>query len=173
MSNDCVHALRRAGIMYDITVEPDLPDVPVHDDPNATRWLPVFRGAPREPLNPSDGYFLEPGISAESNNLWMLPATTSKRSWRLVRRPPYFMHVAGSPNLALDSSKVWGGISQALDKPGHAPIVIVFRSGDLANPRFLRNFLHTTQQLVRHPALPFCRFTDPADAVTRWLASRQ
>jgi hypothetical protein len=172
MSNDCVNALRRTGIMYDITVEPDLPDVPVHDDRNATRRLPDFRGAPREPWTPSAGNFLVPGNRAHANDLWMLPATTSKRAWRLVRRAPYLMHVAGSPNLALDSAKVWGGISRALDKPGHTPIVIVFRSGDLANPRFLKNFLHTTQQLVRHPALPFCQFTDPADAVTRWLASR-
>ena len=167
-----MNALHRTGIMYDITVEPDLPDVPVHDDPNATRWLPDFRGAPREPWTPSAGNFLVPGNRAHANDLWMLPATTSKRAWRLVRRAPYLMHVAGSPNLALDSAKVWGGISHALDKPGHTPIVIVFRSGDLANPRFLKNFLHTTQQLVRHPALPFCQFTDPADAVTRWLASR-
>jgi hypothetical protein len=52
------------------------------------------------------------------------------------------------------------------------PLTMVVRTGDLAAGRFLDNYLRTTGELLRHPALPRCEFTNPAEAVARWQASR-
>lgn len=173
MSDHGLAVLRRGGIRYDFTIEPDLPRVPIPDDPHATGWLPDFRGAPRQPYVASSTDYLKPAPATGANDLWMLPLTTTKRAWRLVRRAPYVVRGSRSPNLSLDHSYVWQHIKRELDRPTPTPLVVVFRSGDLARRSFLRNFLSTTHDLARHPALPFCEFTGPAEAVSRWLASRQ
>ena len=168
ISEDAVGLLRRLGIRYDLSVEPGLPDMPVHDDPHATGWLPDFRGAPREPYAPLGNDYLTAAPTPAPDDLWMLPLTTSKVAWRLVRRPPYVVRASRSPNLALDHSAVWRNIRKTLDRPAHMPVVIAMRSGDLSKRSFLRNFVRTTNQLVRHPALAFCEFTAADEAVSRW-----
>ena len=174
ISEDAVGILRRRGIRYDLSVEPGLPDMPIHDDPHATGWLPDFRGAPREPYIPLGNNYLIPAPATGSEDLWMLPLTTTKLAWRLVRRPPYLVRASRSPNLALDHVSVWRNIRAALDRPAHTPVVIAMRSGDLSNRSFLRNFVHTTSELIRHPALPYCEFTAADEAVNRWRsAARQ
>jgi hypothetical protein len=84
----------------------------------------------------------------------------------LVRRIPYLMKASRSPNLALSSSYVWPHIRNELERGGDVPLSIVMRSGDLTNPAFLRNFLRTTGELVRHPMLTHCEFTNPRTAVS-------
>jgi peptidoglycan/xylan/chitin deacetylase (PgdA/CDA1 family) len=167
MSTDAVRALRSNGIRYDLTMEPGLPDMPIHDDDRSTSWLPDMRGAPREPYFPDGDNFMAAG-SADGDGLLMIPLTTSPPSWRLVRRAPYIVRGSRAPNLVLDHSTVWKMISDALNRPARAPVVIVVRSGDLSNARFRENFTRTTSALIRHPALAFCEFTTVEEAAARW-----
>ena len=169
-----VKLLRELGIRYDLTIEPGMPDTPIHDDRHATCWLPDYRDAPRNPYVPSSENFLVPAsTSADSASLWMLPLNTTLPSWRLVRRPPYLMKASRSPNLALSSSHVWRHIRNQLEQVTDAPLSMVLRSGDLTNRGFLKNFLRTTGELVRHPMLRRSEFTNPATAIARWLTRRQ
>ena len=169
LSAHAVEIMRSAGIRYDLTVEPGMPGGAIHDDERATGTLPDYRNAPREPYVPSRANFLLPvDRIAPGDDLWIIPVSTTRPSWRLVRRSPYLMKASRSPNLALSSSYVWPHIKQQLDKPSRIPLVIVFRSGDLANARFRRNFLRTSEGLSKHPALPYCEFTNPAAAIEQW-----
>lgn len=168
ISNDAVEILRRSGILFDLTIEPGLPDMPIHDDPCSTGWLPDFRGAPREPYAPLGNDYMLAAPTPDANELWMLPLTTTKPAWRIVRRKPYLVRGSRSPNLVLDHSTVWPNIRAALDKPSHNPVVIVVRSGDLSNRKFLRNFLRTSAELIRHPALRYCELTAADEAIRRW-----
>lgn len=172
LSNEAVKQVRVRGIRYDLTVEPGLPGGAIHDDPGALGALPDFRSAPREPWVPSVDDYLMPEANPANDAMWMLPLTTTPPALRLVRRSPYLMVASRSPNLSLDSSQLWPHIRRELDRPTHAPLVVVFRSGDLAQPRFLRNFTRTTHLLARHPALAYCDFTNPAEAISRWRAAR-
>jgi hypothetical protein len=168
-----VQLLREGGFRFDLTIEPGLPDTPIHDDRHATAWLPDYRSAPRHPYVPSNENFLAPaGEPIDSTALWMLPLTTTLPAWRLVRRPPYVMKASRSPNLALSSAYVWPHIRRQLEKESDVPLSMVLRSGDLTTPVFLRNFLHTTGELVRHPMLRRCEFTTPDAAVARWQVRR-
>jgi len=168
-----VDLLREFGIRFDLTIEPGIPDTPIHDDRHATGWLPDFRGAPRDPYVPSRDNFLVPAsISSDSASLWMLPLTTTPLAWRLIRRPPYLMKASRPPNLALSSDYVWPHIRNQLEQGSEAPLSIVLRSGDLTDRDFLKNFLRTTGELVTHPMLARCEFTNPATAVARWQTRR-
>ncbi len=169
LSQQAVDAMGEAGILYDLTVEPGLPGGGIHDDPHATDELPDYRRAPRYPYQPTRGDYLLPSSKFKSERTWMIPLTTTAPAWRLVRRAPYIMKASRSPNLALSTSYVWPHLDKQLAKPGDAPLVFVFRSGDLGNPRFKRNFDSTTRLLARHPALRYCTFTDPHDAIEHWL----
>ncbi len=167
MSEDAVRALRSHGIRYDLTMEPGIPDMPVHDDPHSTSWLPDFRGAPRHPYVPLGNNYMVEG-TPRGDDLWMIPLSTTPIRWRLARRPPFVIRGSRSPNLVLSHSYVWPHISALLDKPSEAPLVVVVRSGDFVNPRFLKNFLRTTRELVRHPALAYCEITTPDEVIARW-----
>lgn len=174
LAEHAVALLRDLGFRYDLTIEPGFPDTPIHDDPNATGWQPDYRSSPREPFIPSSEGFLDPSNElAGANSLWMVPLTTTPPAWRLVRRPPYLLKASRSPNLALSSSYVWPHIRNELESASHSPLTIVLRSGDLSNPAFLKNFLQTAGQLVTHPALGRCEFTNPETAVARWQAVNQ
>jgi hypothetical protein len=169
ISEDAVAILRNAGFRYDVTVEPGIPGMPIHDDPHATQWLPDYRDAPRMPyVAMGNNYLIDGGNAKRPTDLWMVPLTTTKVRWRLVRRPPYVMRGSRSPNLSLSHSYVWPHIRAQLDKPSHNPIVVAFRSGDLVSRTFMRNFERTTSELVRHPALAFCELTSVPDAIERW-----
>lgn len=177
LSQNAVELMRESGISFDLTIEPGMPDVRVHDDPNAAGSLPDFRNAPREPYIPSSDDYLvireTNGCTApDGDELYMIPLTTSLPAWRLVRRPPYFMKASRSPNLALESSHVLPHLQSLLNTASSALVTVVLRSGDLADSRFRENFLRTTDGLARHPALSHCEFTNPAEALTRWQKQR-
>ncbi len=167
IDNAAVALLRRHGIRYDLTVEPGLPGGAVHDDRHARGAPPDFRAAPREPLVPSRADYLVPETSG-IGDLWMVPVTTTPPVWRFVRRAPWLMVGSRSPNLVLNPSLLWSHLQHELDRPAKTPLTLVFRSGDLGERRFLRNFQRITRLLVRHPALPYCEFTSVADAMARW-----
>lgn len=169
LSRAAVELLREKGIRYDLTVEPGMPGGGIHDDRHAVGSRPDFRGAPREPWQPAPWNYLE--HSPMPDALWMIPVTTTAPSLRLVRRAPWLMVASRSPNLSLSSSYVWPHLQRELDRPAHSPLVFVFRSGDLAQRRFLRNFETTTALLARHPALAYCDFTTVPEAVQRWRAT--
>jgi hypothetical protein len=174
LNQRAVELLRERSIRYDLTIEPGMADTPIHDDPHATGWLPDYRFAHREPYVPSSENFLVPTKKpADSASLWMIPLTTTVPAWRLVRRPPYLLKASRSPNLALSSSYVWPHIRDQIEEGGDAPLSMVLRSGDLTNRAFLRNFLRTTSELVRHPMLGGCEFTNPATAIARWQTVRR
>lgn len=171
MDQPTVQLLRELGFRFDLTIEPGLPDTPIHDDRHATAWLPDYSSAPRHPYVPSNENFLVPAHEPiDSKALWMLPLTTTLPAWRFVRRAPYVIKASRSPNLALSSGYVWPHIRNQLEQESDAPLSMVLRSGDLTNPVFLKNFLHTTGELVRHPGLRRCEFTTPDAAVARWQA---
>ena len=169
LSQQAVDLMIEAGIRYDLTVEPGLPGGGIHDDPNATGTLPDYRRAPRNPYQPRPGNYMEPSSGLKPDGMWMIPVSTTAPAWRLVRRSPYIMRASRSPNLALSSAYVWPHLQKELATPGRAPLVTVFRSGDLSVAKFRRNFDSTTRQLARHPALRYCTFTDPASAIECWL----
>ena len=168
LNDDAVRLMKGAGIRYDLTIEPGLPDEPVPGDPLATRRLPDYRGARREPYRPSPANYLAPDPEAEGMcDLWMIPLTTTVPAWRLVRRPPYVVKASRSPNLALGGS-CWPHLSTQLELETPVPLVMVFRSGDWSAPRFRRSFLRTTGGLANCPALAGCEFTNPETAIARW-----
>jgi hypothetical protein len=173
LSQHAVDAMNDAGIRYDLTVEPGLPGGGIHDDPNATGKLPDYRQAPGYPYQPLPGDYLQPSPEFNEGRMWMIPLTTTKRTWRLVRRSPYIMKASRSPNLALSTAHVWRHLEKQLARPGDAPLVFVFRTGDLGTPAFKRNFDSTTRLLARHPALRYCEFTDPSTAIAHWLKRTQ
>ncbi len=171
LNQDAVEQMRASGIRYDFTVEPGLPDTIIPDDPHATGRLPNYRGAPREPYVPSSANYLTPKTGAGApDDLWEFPLATTPPVWRMVHRAPWLMKASHPGNLALSPSTVWPLIRGLLDEHSDAPITTVFRSGDLAKPTFRRNFLATTRELARHPALARCVFTNPTDAIARWTA---
>lgn len=173
LNQHAVDLMQVSGIRYDLTIEPGLPDEAIFDDPHATGRLPDYRGTPRQPYQPSPGNFTVPARGQTNHgSLWMVPLTTTPPLWRLVRRPPYLMKASRPPNLSLHSTYVWPHLRAQLDLATDVPLTMVVRSGDFAAGHFLENFLRTTRQLVTHPALPGCEFTNPAKAVAKWRASR-
>jgi hypothetical protein len=68
--------LRKAGIRYDLTIEPGAAPEPSFDDPYATGWLPDFRRAPRVPYLASEDDFLEPDPAGA---VWMIPVGSPAR----------------------------------------------------------------------------------------------
>ena len=169
-----VELMRARGIRHDLTVEPGLPSTPIHDDPAATAWLPDFRGAPREPWVPSREDYLRPEARATGDDaMWMIPLSTSRPVWRPLRHRPFVARMSDSPNLALDSARVWPTLESELGRDTAVPLVFVLRSGDLATTRYRENFLATTAKLAAHPALARCELTTPAEAVARWRAARR
>lgn len=171
LDDGLVAELRAAGVRFDLTVEPGLPDTRLHDDPRATRRLPDYRRAPRAPWQPSATKFLAPrGGDPDPDGLWLIPLSTSSPAWRLVRRPPYWMRASRSPNLVLDSARTWPFLARELDRPTRVPFVVVLRSGDFATPRFATEARRTATALGRHPALAACEAVDPERALSAYLA---
>ena len=161
-----VDALPSFGIRYDLSIEPGMPASAVWDDPHANALLPDYRAAPRVPYVPAPANFLCARSSApEPDDLWLLPLSTSPLKWRLSRARPYVVRNCFQPNLSKPPHQVWPHIQAHLDAGAAAPLTIVVRSGDLALPSALQNFLETTRRLTQHPALADCVFTTPPDVV--------
>ena len=172
LNQNAVELMRASNIRYDLTIEPGMPDEPVFDDPHATGRLPDYRESPREPFRPSKNNFLIPETGEASGSaLWMIPITTTTPAWHVLDRPPYLIKSSRSANLSLRASYVWPHLRSQLSLKTRLPLVIVFRTGDLAKSRCLENFLQTTEQLVQHASLADCDFTVPAKVIARWQAS--
>ena len=174
-SNDLVPLLRREGIRYDLTIEPGAPDQPVHDDPYATAWLPDYREAPRRPYRPSESDFLmaKTESAVSDDDLWMLPVTTTRPArWAPVRRFPYAMKVSRPLNMVLRPTTVWHCLKIELSCDDDAPLVLVLRSGDLAQPHFLANFRYIAERLTKHPGMRGRRFSRIDDAMTSVVGTR-
>jgi hypothetical protein len=163
-----IRLMERAGIRFDLTVEPGLPGAAVHDDPHATGRLPDYRRAPRVPYQPADGAPLLPRREPADDGLWIIPVTTTPPAWRMSRRPPFVVRDSRSPNLSLWPGTVAEHLLAETARPAPEPLVIVFRAGDVADPVHLANFRETTDRWLASPALGACEFTDPATAVARW-----
>jgi len=169
LSQHAVEQLQGAGILYDLTVEPGVPDEPIPDDPHATGRVPDYSSSPRTPYQPSAENFLVPrALESPSGALWMIPLTTSPPVWRWLRRPPHLLKASRTVNVALPSLLVWPHLRSELERPSPVPLTVVIRSGDLENDRHFMSFLRTTDRLARHPGVRQLEFTDPATAIARW-----
>ena len=167
-----VDLMGESGIRYDLTIEPGLRDGSVGDDPHATGRLPDYRGAPRVPYRPAEGRFLEPAAGADATGaLWMVPVTTTPAVWHISRRTPYLVRTSRSPNLSLDPSRLGPHLEAESARRTAAPLAVVFRAGDLAEPAYLANFLETTERWLGCAGVEGLEFTDPGTAVERWRAS--
>jgi hypothetical protein len=168
LGNDLVALLRKAGFLYDLTVEPGIPDHPVFDDSHASAWLPDYRNAPRSPYQPSAADFLiaEPQTPATAKDpFWIVPVTTTEERWGPIRRFPFLMRTSRTMNLVLRPRLTSAHLSAELDRTSASPLVLVLRAGDLADSRYLKNFRSISNQLVQHAGICRSRFTTVDDAV--------
>lgn len=177
LSNALVAQLRAEGVRYDLTLEPGRPDHPVPSDPLATAATPDYRRAPRVPYRPSATDFLVPArhSAAESSSpsLWLVPLTTTEPAdWGLVRRFPYLLRRSRPFNLVLNPQTLWTHLAREIDRQCAEPLVMVLRSGDLGNPRFLKNYRYVTSRLARHPGLAGCRFTGVDEALEHFIQAQ-
>jgi hypothetical protein len=172
LNQDAVELMRVSGIQYDFTIEPGLLRQPVYDDSRATGWLPDYRNAPREPYRPSRENFLLPESSeANDKSLWMVPLTTTAPVWELIRRPPYLIRASRSPNLSLPSSYVWPHLRSQLSVNTTHPLVIVVRTGDLAQLSCVQNFLRTTEEFVKTSRITDCEFAQPYNVIAKYASA--
>jgi hypothetical protein len=172
LDEDAVERARAAGLRYDLTVEPGIPDSRLADDPRATARLPDYRRAPRVPWQPAAGDYLSPRAGApDPQGLWMIPLSTSRPVWRLVRRPPYLMRASRSPNLALSPAHVGPALAAELARASRVPLVVAVRAGDLARHPYAGHIRRTAAALARQPALARCELTDPPRALASYLAA--
>lgn len=172
-SNALLSLLRAEGIRYDLTVEPGVPDQWLFHDRHATCWLPDFRRAPRAPYQPSPADYLTPEANPTASMLWVLPlTTTSPTRWIPVRRFPFVMKASRPLNLVLRPRTLWRYLESELASQRAAPLVLVMRTGDLASPRYLKNFRYLARRIASHPGLHNARFTRVDDAVERFAQAR-
>ncbi len=167
LCDSLIPVLERAGIRYDLTIEPGIPDVPI-PGAAASSWLPDYRRAPRVPYHPSPEDFL---MASPNGSLWIVPlSTTDPPQWTPVRRFPFLMKVRRSPNWVLRPQSLWRFLEAEMQRSSAVPLTLVLRSGDLGNPAFLANFRYVAERLARHSDLARCRFTSVAEAMDIWIA---
>jgi hypothetical protein len=165
LSNDLAQLLPREGLRYDLTLEPGLPGQRLFDDSRATGPLPDHRRALRVPYSPSAADYLVPA-SGNSSSLWMVPlSTTLEPVWTLTRRPPFLVNTCRPLNLVLHPRTTWATIAAEIARPAPEPLVMILRSGDLSNRRFLSSFRHIATHLASHEPLRQCRFVSVPAAV--------
>jgi hypothetical protein len=175
--NEDIPVLKRHGIQYDLTMEPRASGHALSGDPLATSSLPDYGRAPCIPYQPSVQDYLSPKPSGQrtdpGGDFWMVPITVTRRlHWLPLRRPPFLVRSALPMNLVLRPRRVWAQLRQELEKGGAEPLVLVLRSGDLAQPRWLSNFRFITKRLSANPAMRDCRFV-PVDCAVREFAKTQ
>ena len=181
-SEATMRELRRRGIRYDLSIEPGLAAAPPHGDRRAHGLLPDHRMAPRTPYQPAPHHYLEPRAprartapvdgDASTDDLWVVPLTTSRVRWVPMLRPPFLTRSSVSPNLVLNPLLVRPLLARELACVTDAPLVLALRSGDLAYWRFWAQFRRNVTRLLAHPGLARCEFTSPPVAIERWLARR-
>ncbi|WP_031499772.1 hypothetical protein [Bryobacter aggregatus] len=149
MSERIPPLMRELGIRYDLGVESGIPAGPVFDDPYATSLLPDFTPCPQVPWNPKPGDYKSPGGPPD---LTMIPTTASKPRWIRIYRWPYFERRQVVMNLVLHPSILIDTFRETT-----APLVVVLRGADLAQPWALKNFLEATPALL---ALKDCEWVN-------------
>ncbi len=192
ISRELLPVLRRAGIQYDLTVEPGVPAMPFWNDPNATGSLPDFRRAPRhpylatdDPLRPAvmplpdapsltqEGLvqeeLLQEQIVPQRDALWMVPVSTTSPRLVLRRRYPFFERVSRPANLVMHPDQTRAHLKRELSRETTDPLVLPLRSGDLAEPAYLEAFDHILQGILLHPRLPEARFRTVEQAMQHYL----
>jgi hypothetical protein len=171
LNQAAVDMMAARGIRYDLTIEPGLASERPQDDPLATCPLPDYRRAPRKPYQPDPSDFLKAdgGLTPLSpcTPLWMIPLTTSQPYWALGGKWPFVQKLSRSPNLVTPPALLWPWMAAHLNREGSDALVIALRSGDLANPEHLANFVETMGRLERHPEVSRCEFTTPAAVIER------
>jgi hypothetical protein len=169
-----IGALEGHGIRYDLTVEPGVPSHPLSSDPLASATLPDFRQAPRVPYRPSAEDYLRPSANRTGTGLWMVPISmTTRLHWHPLRRRPFLVRSALPMNLVLRPRQVWAQIATQIVRETAAPLVLILRSGDLAQPRFLANFRFVTERMRAHPGIRDCRFLTVDRAVEEYAQTRR
>ena len=81
LSEDLVDAADRAGIAYDLTIEPGRPARPIpetRDGEIATGWPPDWRRVPRNPYHPEPGVYRRPS-AGRARTICMVPLSSGPR----------------------------------------------------------------------------------------------
>jgi hypothetical protein len=159
-----VDLLLREGIRYDLTLEPGAPARRLFDDTGSA--LPELPHEPLHPFRPQSTNFLQPRPAGTPGpDLWMIPVSMTPPAWGLVRNVPPLRRFRRTCNLVLWPRLMQRFVASELASESKEPLVLVMRSGDLANPRYLSNFMAMIDLISKHPGLPGCRFTTVPDAL--------
>ncbi|HYE75370.1 MAG TPA: hypothetical protein VEF04_18645, partial [Blastocatellia bacterium] len=161
MSNQTIESLEKAGIKYDLTLEPGTKSTSRLSLPEpATQDLPDYRNTPRRPYQPSVTNYLCPGQD-DKRKIWMIPVSASPARWHLSRRWP-FLHSGGYQlNLALSTFRQTRLINHLMSAKSSQLIVALFRTGDLAEEQYRNNFIKNLRAISHHPRLETYNFTTP------------
>ena len=165
--NEDIAVLKQHGIRFDVTVEPGVPGYPLSRDAHASASLPDYRRAPRVPYQPLPMDYLRPRSDLDSApDFWMIPVSVTRRPhFHLLKRRPFLVRQCLPMNLVLRPRQVWAQLASELERDSAEPLVMVLRSGDLADARFLANFRGVTERLCRHPRLSKWRVAGVDQAV--------
>jgi hypothetical protein len=160
LSNETVGQLERAGVEYDLTLEPGQNGRPA---PLPDRGLfPDLRRTPRLPYHPSQNDFRFPSAS-DGRHLWMLPITTTHQNhpgrWRSLN--PW--RGIATFNLALPTG-FFARYTDHLLAQRPAFVLAVMRTGDVGEYPVLRNL----DYLLAHPRIREFAFVSPPVAVEQY-----
>lgn len=161
-SPSAAEAVRAAGILYDLSLEPGQPSRPLTDDRYATAMLPDMRNTARQPHV----------VETRAGTLWCLPLTMSPGDYWLPQRSFPFLRRATRPfNLVLHPRTLWRQFCDELERQTEEPLVFVVRSGDLRKPAGLDAFEFVLERVTRHPAWRLSRFLRVDTAMERYRQS--
>ena len=166
MDQGVMDLLVREGIGYDLTLEPGSPPHRHWCDRHATERLPDQRDVPRHPYQPRPNDYRKARASGDPGpNLWMIPSSKTAPAWGLMRRFPLLHRFERTCNLALWPKVMQRHLEETLYCPGHDPLVLLLRSGDLAQAGFLSAFRSTTAAISAHRGLRDVRFVPVPEAL--------
>jgi hypothetical protein len=169
-----IQPLRAAGIHYDLTLEPAHPGAKKSSE---AAIADEYREVSRKPYRPSPIDFLQPQYPSSAlpadQDLWLVPLTLTKRpQWLRVKGAPFVVRTRLALNMVLRPRGVWTQISSEINRDTAEPIVIVLRSGELADPFLLGNLRLFLENLAQSPRLPSVRFVGADEAVASFAKSQ-
>lgn len=147
LNNALVALLDKAGVAYDLTVEPGLPAAPaMKAGEHATGELPDYSNAPRHPFHPSFFNFQRPGRWF-SRRIRLIPVSTGCIGPDMlpVERRGERMHL----NLGLNPAWTQPNCDRMLAQPETTHLCWVARTGDFASPELAANIRDNLDYLAR------------------------
>lgn len=162
LSNAAIARLARAGVRYDLSLEPGLGELTgYYASEVSTGTLPDRRALPRVPYRPARDDFRR-ASRWPWHRLWMVPMSTA---------PPPPGHWPGNDYIQMNFAHPPAPTAAMFDwllaeRP--APFAVIgLRAGDMAQPELAANIQANLNMLHRHPRVGDFAFMTPA-AVVRW-----